>query len=319
MNIFSQTIFYFLLAAVVFILPLIISIQTDEMTRLTATMLFLMGPIGALVGGMQQYAASSAAAENIENLEAAIDQHVRPMASRRAESLIILEEPFRDLTFDQVLFSYGNGVGEVPFELGPLDLSISPGETIFVAGGNGSGKSTFLRLLTCLYFPTKGELRLDGQRLSESNAASYRNLFAVIFYDYHLFDYLYGIHNVDVQQVDELLEKLQLNDKTRLVDNRFETLDLSTGQRRRLALLVNYLENKPICVFDEWAAEQDPYYRRYFYTDILPELKARGKTVIAVTHDDRYYDMDYVDRILRFEEGRLISPGTTPHEGEVAT
>ncbi len=194
------------------------------------------------------------------------------------------------------------------FHLGPIDLSISPGETIFISGGNGSGKSTFLRLLTCLYFPTQGVLSIDEQPLAESNAEMYRDLFSVIFFDYHLFNHLYGLHDMDTRldEVDELLEKLQLKEKTRLIDNRFDTLDLSTGQRRRLALLIHYLEDNPICVFDEWAAEQDPEYRRYFYTDILPELKAKGKTAIVVTHDDRYYDMAYVDQILKFEEGRLV-------------
>jgi putative ATP-binding cassette transporter len=155
-------------------------------------------------------------------------------------------------------------------------------------------------------------LRVDGQQVSEANASAYRNLFSVIFYDFHLFDRLYGLQDINVQEVEELLERFQLKGRTRLVDRRFEPLDLSSGQKRRLALLVSYLENKPICVFDEWAAEQDPVFRRYFYTDILPELKAKGKTIIAVTHDDRYYDMDYVDRILKFEEGQLVPYSAQP-------
>ena len=311
MNIFGQTTYYFLTAAMVFFLPSLVSLEPGALSTLTATTLFLMAPLTVLVGGAERYVATNVAAQNIEDIEEAINQHVRPMARRRAEPLIIHEPPFHDITFEHVQFEYVDAAGDTPFQLGPIDLFIATGETIFIAGGNGSGKSTFLNLLTCLYFPTSGDLKLDGQRVSETNAITYRNLFSVIFYDYHLFDRLYGIHDIDEYQVETLLQQLQLSDKTRLVDRKFETLNLSTGQKRRLAMLVLYLENKPICVFDEWAAEQDPEYRRYFYTAILPELKARGKTIIAVTHDDRYYDMDYVDRILRFEEGRLVSDTST--------
>jgi putative ATP-binding cassette transporter len=265
---------------------------------------------------MRIYTAANVSAERIEQLETAIDRHVRPMARRRGEELVIRNAPFRDITFQDVQFDYLNSEGRKSFRLGPVNLVIAPGETIFISGGNGSGKSTFLRLLTSLYFPTRGNVQLDGQRLSESNAATYRELFGVIFYDYHLFDRLYGLRNIDEEQVDALLHRFRLADKTRLEGDRFETLDLSTGQRRRLALVVNYLENKPICVFDEWAAEQEPDFRRYFYTNILPELKAQGKTVIAVTHDDRYYDMNYIDRVIKFEEGKLVVPLRQPIQYE---
>jgi cyclic peptide transporter len=310
MNIVTLVSFYFVIALVVFLLPPLVSVYSEQLAKLMAAVLFLMMPIATLSGSLQTYATATAAAENIERLEAVINQHVRSAAQRHGEPLEIRQAPFRDIIFDQVQFDYVDEHNGVLFHLGPINLSITPGETVFVTGGNGSGKSTFLHLLTCLYFPTSGEIRLDGQRLSETNAGPYRNLFTVIFYDYHLFNRLYGFQYIDRQQVDALLDRLQLQGKTRLVDNRFHPLDLSAGQRRRLALLIAYLEDKPIYVFDEWAAEQDPEFRRYFYLEILPDLKARGKTVIAVTHDDRYYHMDYVNHLLFFEEGRLVA-GTT--------
>ena len=310
MNIVTLVSFYFVIAVVVFLLPPLASVYSEQLAKLMAAVLFLMMPISTLASSQQTYATATAAAENIERLEAVINQHVRPAAQRRGEPLEIRQAPFRDIVFDQVQFDYVDEHNDVLFHLGPISLSITPGETVFVAGGNGSGKSTFLHLLTCLYFPTSGEIRLDGQRLSETNAGPYRNLFAVIFYDYHLFNRLYGFQHIDRHQVDVLLDRLQLRGKTRLVDSRFHPLDLSAGQRRRLALLIAYLEDKPIYVFDEWAAEQDPEFRRYFYLEILPDLKARGKTVIAVTHDDRYYHLDYVNRLLLFEEGRLVSSTT---------
>jgi len=306
-GIFGSSAFYLLAAVVVFLLPQLGAYYSTISTQLSTAVLFLAGPVSALVNSIQAYETANVAAENLESLEASLDRQVRPASKRRARPLVIRNQSFSEITFERVQFEYRGKNRQVTFRLGPIDLSIKRGETIFITGGNGSGKSTFLRLLTGLYFPTKGVIRLDGQRVSEANAVAYRNLFSVIFYDYHLFDRLYGLSHIDKQYVEELLEELRLKGVTRLVDQRFEPLDLSSGQKRRLALLISYLEDKPIYVFDEWAAEQDPDFRRYFYTDILPELKAKGKTLVVVTHDDRYYNMDYIDRIIKFEEGRIVS------------
>jgi len=309
-NIVAQTSFYILVALVGFVLPHL-QAETEASGQIATAVLFLTGPITALVAWVQNYARANVAAEQIEDLMDALDQHVRPAAQRGARPLVLQGVPFRDIVFDHVVFDFVTTDGAVSFRLGPLDLTITAGETLFITGGNGSGKSTFLLLVTCLYFPTQGAVLIDGQRLSEANAEGYRDLFSTIFYDYHLFDRLYGLPEVDRQLVEALLTKLQLQDKTSIQAQRFTTLNLSSGQKRRLALLVMYLENKPICVFDEWAAEQDPEFRRYFYTTLLPELKAQGKTLLVVTHDEHYYDMAYVDHRLKLEEGRLV-PYTVP-------
>lgn len=306
-SVFSQSMFYFLAASVVFLLPRLSSTNADTLVQLSAGVLFLAGPIVSLVGLTEIYATANVSAENIENLEIALDHHVRPASQRQAQPLVLQRGLFSEITFDGVQFEYFGKEGQVHFTLGPINLSIARGETIFITGGNGSGKSTFLRVLTCLYFPSKGEVRIDGQRLSEVNTESYRNLFSAIFYDYHLFDRLYGLPEVDAQHVEALLGKLRLQGVTNVVDHRFAALDLSSGQKRRVALLVSYLENKPILIFDEWAAEQDPDFRRYFYTTILPELKAQGKTILVVTHDDHYYHMEYIDRIIKIQEGKIVS------------
>nr|BAW32325.1 transporter [uncultured Candidatus Entotheonella sp.] len=305
LNVFFSASLYTLLTVVVLALPALDAVDAEVMMSLTSAMIFLIAPLIVLVNAIPMFNNANVAADRLSQLEVAIDQHLRPMSKRQGEPLVVYEAPFRDIVFDHVEFDYVSASQGNGFHLGPLDLSISPGETIFISGGNGSGKSTFAHLLIGLYFPTRGEVRLDGQRLSESNAAMYRELFSVIFYDFHLFDRLYGLRDIDPMRVEQLLERLQLTGKTELIGDRFSTLNLSTGQKRRLSLLMSELEDKPIYVFDEWAAEQDPEFRRYFYTSILPEFKSRGKTVIAVTHDDRYYDSDYIDRILHFEEGRL--------------
>ncbi|MDQ3281408.1 MAG: ATP-binding cassette domain-containing protein, partial [Acidobacteriota bacterium] len=186
---------------------------------------------------------------------------------------------------------------------GPISLSFQRGELLFIVGGNGSGKSTLLKLLTSLYYPHSGELRLDGAALHRETYADYRSLFSPIFGDYYLFEVLYGLRPVDEMRVRTLLRRLEIADKTTVANDRFSTTDLSTGQRKRIALLINYLEDRPIQVFDEWAADQDPQFRRFFYEVLLAELKAAGKTVIAATHDDRYFHV--ADRVLRMENGHV--------------
>jgi putative pyoverdin transport system ATP-binding/permease protein len=83
---------------------------------------------------------------------------------------------------------------------------------------------------------------------------------------------------------------MELEQKTGIVGRTFSDVNLSTGQRKRLAMIALVLERRPICIFDEWAADQDVHFRQKFYQVILPWLKSQGKTVIAVTHDERYFD-----------------------------
>jgi putative ATP-binding cassette transporter len=202
-----------------------------------------------------------------------------------------------------VFYSYQDLSGSTPFSVGPINLTIRSGEMIFVSGGNGSGKSTFLKLLTALYYPVSGVIKINDAILSEGNREAYRNLFSVIFTDYHLFKKIHGLQKIDPEKISQLLKELELTGKTRYVGEEFETLELSTGQKKRLALLVSLLEDKSIYIFDEWAADQDPIFRRKFYEEILPSLKAAGKTIIAVTHDDKYFDI--ADRRLKMAEGRF--------------
>jgi putative ATP-binding cassette transporter len=181
------------------------------------------------------------------------------------------------------------------------------GDLVFITGGNGSGKSTFLRLLAGLYQPDSGEILLDGVRVDESNRDVYRSLIAAIFVDYHLFRRLYGIPDPDAAEVDRLLTQFRLAEKTRLADGEFTTLDLSGGQRTRLALIVSLLEKRPILLLDELTADQDPDFRRRFYDELLPALQRLGLTVVAITHDDRYLDeFQLPARRLRMDEGRFV-------------
>ncbi len=191
------------------------------------------------------------------------------------------------------------------FLMGPVNLSIRQGEVLFIVGGNGCGKSTLLKLLTGLYFPLAGgRLTLDNQLVTYDTYQAYRELYSIIFTDFHLFHKLYGLDSIDENQVKQLLKEMEIQNKTDYADNQFTNIDLSTGQRKRLAYISTLLEDKAIFVFDEWAADQDPVYRKLFYEKFLDDLRAMNKTVIAVTHDDNYFDM--ADRVIKMEEGRLI-------------
>jgi putative ATP-binding cassette transporter len=188
--------------------------------------------------------------------------------------------------------------------VGPLDLEAHAGEILFIVGGNGSGKSTLLKTLTGLYHPHSGAITLDDTLIGQENATWYRSHFAAVFSEYHLFERLYGLYDMEPERVRELLVTMQISDKTSFEGARFTTLDLSQGQRKRLALLVAILENRPILVLDEWAADQDPSFRRYFYEELLPQLKREGRTVIAVTHDDKYFNV--ADRVVKMEYGEIV-------------
>lgn len=171
-----------------------------------------------------------------------------------------------------------------------------------IAGGNGAGKSTLLRVLTGLYPTETGDILLDGRRPTRDRL---RALFATVFTDFHLFDRLYGVGQVDPERVGRLLERLLLSGKVTLREGAFSTTTaLSTGQRKRLALIAAVLEDRPVLIFDEWTADQDPEFREIFYSELLPELKEAGRTVIAVTHDDRYFDR--ADRLIRMRRGQIV-------------
>jgi len=175
---------------------------------------------------------------------------------------------------------------------------------VFITGGNGSGKTTLAKLLVGLYIPQQGEIRLDGQPITDERRDDYRQLFSVVFSDFYLFENLLGLSdfNIDTRAQDYLV-KLELDRSVEIKDRTLSTLDLSQGQRKRLALLTAYLEDRPIYLFDEWAADQDPQFKEIFYFELLGRLKAAGKTAIVISHDDRYYHV--ADRVIKLNYGLI--------------
>ena len=201
-------------------------------------------------------------------------------------------------------YSYQQNKEENGFHVGPLNCSFQSGEVVFITGGNGSGKTTFLKLLLGLYTKKKGQIVWNNKVVTSENLEDYRQNFAVIFAEPFLFPHLMGFVGKPVDELAQAwLQRLQLTHKVQVVNNKFSNLKLSFGQRKRLALLTAYMEDRPIYVFDEWAAGQDPEFRKFFYRTLLPELKAKGKLVIAITHDDQYFDA--ADRIIKFDAGQI--------------
>lgn len=299
---FSQVFFYVLIATVLFIWPYFEQPEPDIIIKLTASILFIIGPLELLVGSLPLFMKADVSVNNLYALEARLDTATR---NEEYEDFDLAEETFQKICFSNVCFEYQDVQGVSQFKVGPIDLEFKRGEIVFIIGGNGSGKSTLMKVLTGLYYPSQGNITVDGETLDQELYHGYRELFSIIFTDFHLFDRLYGLEEVDRKKVKSLLSTMELSLKTKYKDGAFSTIDLSTGQRKRLAYVAALLDDKQIYVFDEWAADQDPVFRKFFYEVLLPELRDQGKTIIAVTHDDKYFGA--ADRVLKMDEGLLVN------------
>lgn len=300
--IFSQIAMYLLLGAVVFVAPQLSEAGGSAISKAILALLFVVGASFGLVQVIPMLTAANGSADRIARLEADL------LATARSADLDPADMPksFETIEFRDVEFRYFDRASETTFKVGPIDFTLNRGDLVFITGGNGSGKSTFMKLLAALYMPESGAITLDGMRIDDSTREKYRALITAIFSDYHLFLRLYGIGKPDPADVERLLKQFQLAAKTRLTDGEFRTIELSAGQRKRLALVVALMEKRPILFLDEWASDQDPDFRRKFYHELLPEWNKAGLTIVAISHDDRYLsELDYPARKLHMEEGRF--------------
>lgn len=305
--VFGESGYNLMLGLVVFVVPTYSTSFDVDVIKVTAASLFMASSVFGLMQSMAVLASAEAAAGRMLGLEG----QLAALAETGSDGPALpLPGEFQEIQLAGVEFAFPAPPRERAFTLGPFDLTIRRGETVFITGGNGSGKTTFLKLLTGLYHPSRGRLLADGVAIGPERLAAYRARIASVFTDFHLFTRLYGIDLPDSSAAAELLRWMELDRLAALDGDRFTRRDLSAGQRKRLALVAALLERKPILVLDEWAADQDPQFRRKFYREILPELKRRGLTVIAVTHDDHYFDV--AERRLHMEDGclRELARGT---------
>lgn len=296
----SQTMIYVLIAAIVFSLPTLDVISPTSVLKLTAAGLFIVAPLEVLFTAYYFYNKATVAMRNIADLERRLDAALdEPKAGGAPD--VERWAGFEAITLRNLCFKYP---GDGPtYGIGPIDLTIERCTATFITGGNGCGKSTLLKVLTGLYPPSSGQILVDGRAVGAADVPSYRELFGAVFADFHLFDRLYGLREIDPAQVASLLDEMEIADKTRFEGEAFTNLDLSTGQRKRLAMIFARLEDKPVYVFDEWAAEQDPRFRRQFYEVLLPKMKSMGKTIVIVTHDDAYFH--HADKLVKLDYGRM--------------
>lgn len=294
----GKFIYFFALGLLLFALPRWIGISPETRFGYVLAFTYLLGPMESLVNKLPFLSKASVALKKIETLGLTLSDPdtvaTAPPSPKDGASL----------SLKGVTHTYRTDQGDSEFTLGPVNLTVHPGELIFIIGGNGSGKSTLAKLLTGLYQPQSGSIWLDDQRIEAEHQEWYRQHFSVVFSDFYLFERLLGF---DSSAEDALayayLQKLQLDHKVTIDHGQFSTTALSQGQRKRLTLLTAYLENRPIYLFDEWAADQDPTFKDIFYTQFLPDLKAQGKTVFVISHDDHYFHG--ADRIIKLDYGQV--------------
>jgi putative pyoverdin transport system ATP-binding/permease protein len=301
---FGELLFLMLLGILVYGLPQIRPASAELLSSYVLTIAYMMRPLINILSISQSLIQAGVALRKIETLGLSL--------SSSAEAMVCINnhrpQQFDRIEIQQATHRYQLAGEENNFSLGPIDLTIAPSEIVFIVGGNGSGKSTLAKLLTGLYLPDSGEIRLNGIPIDDRNREMYRQLFSTVFADFYLFDRLVGLQQADIDKRAKIyLERLQLTDKVVVRDGKLSTTALSQGQRKRLALLTAYLEDRPIYLFDEWAADQDPTFREIFYQQLLPELKQRGKAVIVISHDDRYFHL--ADRLLKLEYGQIVVDG----------
>lgn len=304
--------FYAFLGAAAFWPALGVHADPGATAGYVVVFLFMLVPLDGLLNNLPTVNAARVSLARIEDVMAEFGAlRTAPPASDAPDAASTVA-PAGAVTLRGVTHSYFHERDERMFSIGPIDLTLKPGELVFIVGGNGSGKTTLAKVLTGLYEPEAGAIEVDGRPIGWRERAAYRQRFSAVFNDFHLFDALLGIVDPDDParaqadaRANALVAKLALDHKVKVVDGAFSTRALSTGQRKRLALVVAYLEDRPFYLFDEWAADQDPTFKAVFYEQLLPELRARGKAVVVITHDDRYFNL--ADRLLKLDNGQIVS------------
>lgn len=296
----SQAVYFIYIGALVFILPRFWSVSNETLIAYALAALYLRTPMAIFFDIMPSFANANISLAKVQQTGLSF-----AAAGPESETASGVVPACEQLDLYDVTHVYKHESGDGDFLLGPLSLTLRQGELVFLVGGNGSGKTTLAKLITGLYIPEAGEISFDGKAVSDHNREAYRQLFSMVFSTPHLFEHLLGHDSVTLdQRAQGYISKLQLDHKVSVKDGVLSTTELSQGQRKRLALLTAYLDDRPIYIFDEWAADQDPLFKEFFYLHLLPELKARNKMILVISHDDRYFGV--ADRIVKLEQGKIV-------------
>ena len=288
------------LACLLFVLPRFMTLSTGTLTGLLLAGLFVRPSLKSLLDFFPKTQAARLALAQMSEVDLeALVQHPEDLP-------VTGPAPgFRQMDFNQVTFCYENDHDQSGFSTGPFSFQIKAGEIVFVVGGNGAGKTTLAKLICGLYSPLSGTISVDGMTVeNDEDRGLLQARVAAVFTEDPLFSHVLGVQPGDAERLGpSLLKDFRLSQKVTLLGTEFSSTDLSQGQRRRLSLTTALLENRPILVLDEWAADQDPEFRHFFYEHFLPALRKQGKTIILITHDDRYFGQ--ADRLIKLDEGRL--------------
>ena len=294
--------FFTVVGSILFFVPKVDHVSQQAMVGYVVAMLYMMGPLSGVLSSLSVFGRASAALRKIDQLGvtlAASASDECPITQATTSS-----PAFEHLELIDITHTYHREKEDSSFTLGPIRLSFLPGELVYLVGGNGSGKSSLAKIITGLYTPKSGTIRLNGRTITDAQRDEYRQLFSAVFADFYLFDNLLGAPTPELDaQAREYLSLLHLDHKVKVKDGMLSTTQLSQGQRKRLALLNAYLEDRPFYLFDEWASDQDPLFKDIFYTQLLPDLKSRNKTVLVITHDDRYFHL--ADRVIKLDYGQI--------------
>lgn len=297
-----QVVYFFIIGTILIAIPSLVAGEYRQiLTGYTLTILFMRGHIMGVMITVPLISRARVSLRKVEDLGLSLAPVDAPVDTTAVTQTI---DSWNILELKAATHTYYREKEDSNFVLGPVDLTLLPGELVFLVGGNGSGKTTLAKMIAGLYASEGGELLINGVPVTEKNQDDYRQLFSGVFTDFHLFEILLGIEKVNLdERARAYLNEFHLEHKVKVKDGVLSTTKLSHGQRKRLALLTAYLEDRPIYIFDEWASGQDPVFKEIFYLKLLPELKARGKTVLVVSHDDKYYSI--ADRIIKLENGKI--------------
>jgi putative pyoverdin transport system ATP-binding/permease protein len=299
----SQIAFFGFIGILLFAIPRLEPIGRPTLISAVLVVLYLMTPLDMILTWLPIVGRAQASLLKVESLIPVLERQPDVVKDPSATAR---QPAFHDsVSLEAATFAYCDEHHDAGFVLGPVDLTLRKGEIVILAGGNGSGKTTLVKLISGLYAPEAGILQLDGRAIGDEDREAYRQLVSVVFADGHLFPDLHGLGRDGIEErAREGLEVLGLAGQVSVRESGFSTTDLSQGQRRRLALLGACLEDRPIFILDEWAANQDPSFKRFFYDTLLPELRARGKALLVISHDESHFDV--ADRVVRLQDGCLL-------------
>lgn len=306
-SLYNTLMYNLVFGIVVFIVPFIIRLETNDVRENLFIVFYLIGPFNSLINVIPELTKTRVNFRRIhlliDDLKGKLKERNRIMELEGISKNMICSVLPVTIKLDDVVFEYTDmNLNQEGFKLGPLNLEFKSDEITFITGGNGSGKSTLARLLTGLYNPISGTITVNGE---VAYAENLNNLFSAVFSDFHLFKKLYGINIKEKRKkINWYLDLMKISDKVQINDNgAIGGMQLSTGQKKRLAFVISCLEDKGMLLFDEWAAEQDIEFRHFFYNELLPMLHAQGKGIVVITHDDRYFEL--AEKLIVMNRGEI--------------